>query len=72
MPDAWLWERGENPTGKGGGVGRGTEACEGRRRMHATSASAGRSAHADVHDEPAVSFSNILSFSWTSVAAVES
>lgn len=39
--------------------------------MRATSASAGRSAHADVHGEPAISFSNILSFSWTFVAAVE-
>lgn len=40
--------------------------------MRATGASAGRSAHADVRGEPAVSSSNILSFSWPSVAAVES
>lgn len=54
------------------GVGRGAEACEGRARVRATGASAGRSAHADVRGEPAVSFSNILSISWPSVAAVES
>lgn len=53
-------------------MGRGAEACEGRARVRATGASAGRSAHADVRGEPAVSFSNILSFSWPSVAAVES
>lgn len=40
--------------------------------MRASSASAGRSAHTDAHGEPAISFSNVLSFSWISVAAVES
>lgn len=71
MPDAWLWERGENPTGKGGWAEaqkrvRGERVCV-RRRVPQQDGQ-----HTQMCGEPAVSFSDILSFSWPSVAAVES
>lgn len=61
------WPPGSGNTGTtrqesgGGGEGRDAVACEGRMCVCATGAPAGRSAHADVHGEAAVSFSNTLS-----------